>query len=270
MNNCIFYYALLLLITVTFTCCVKNNSNEQYNSRLFKFEVDSSGEIVDTVFRVDSKLDTGGRKMYDKRTTFYGDLNFENESFFDSSGDLILSESKISNHPGFTKYEVFKNEKGEVDSAYQIDGTDVNKVDTSLLLYDRIYKDDKIRLLMIYFDEFGDSTSMSLTHFDENERKLSQLSLSKGDTLTYDTLIYQDSILVKGVYYNYIGDSTKSTMLYNVDRYPIREEVFELSTGQKLKKVDQFYSTEGIKLKSIEFDYTNGYIRFYKFETTTY
>ncbi|SER46332.1 hypothetical protein [Neolewinella agarilytica] len=247
-----------------------SNLTGTYDKVEYKVMTDSFGVVIDTIYRADFKFNNKGHKIFKKLTSYYADMVYINESFFDSRGQLVLEESKILGDSGFMRYEVFKNQKGVIDSAYQIDGTDFPKIDTIIILYQRMYERGKLNNLELRYIGFDNSSSILSTRFNKNEREIDAILISDGKTLTYDTFIYNDTTLFQIIHYNYIGDSTKSVMYYNKEEYPVREEIFDLSTSMKVREIDQYYDANGDKMKSVEFDYVNRDSKYYEFVIITF
>lgn len=224
----------------------------EVSKKITEVQIDTVGNILDTITIEYLKFDNRGRKRFKKREFWYEDREFYFIDYFDANEDLFFREVFDKYGELYSNFEAFFNRKGEIIKAVQVD-KEGETVDTIFMDYFReYYLNGSVKKLMIKTSHEEIGESMSKVTYDEQGNPIFELMTMNGDTFSIQDWEYSDTILQKSIYMNYQVDTSKSIYYFVEGKQLIKEEEFEYKDREyvKSKEINHKYDKSGDRIET--------------------
>ena len=239
----------------------------EFSKKIIEVEIDSIGNIVDTISIEQLKFDSRGKKRFRKRAYWYKDRKLSWIDYFKPDEDLFFR--KVIDEEGNIQsiFETLSNQEGEIKKAIQID-KETNPNDTILMEYSHdYYQNGHVKNLSIrtFHEEFG--ASISKINYDEQENPVFEVVMMEDDTISFQNWEYSDKMLRKSIYTNYQMDTSKSVYYFGEKKLLVSEEEFEYEEGffTKSKKINHSYDESDDRIKTIERNLKSNDVKYIKY-----
>lgn len=244
----------------------------EFTEIITEIEVDSIGNILDTLSIEYLKFDDQNRKRFKKEIYWYENEKWSWIDYFKPDEDLFYRESFDEEGNSNSIFETKSNLKGRVVSALEI-SKEREPHDTVFMNYShKFYLNGNVRQLVIQASHKEIDNLISKTEYDKNKNPLVELMMIKKDTISFQIWEYLDTMLQKSIYTNYQTDTSKSVYHFGEQETLIKEEEFEFKEGQFIqsKEINHFYNEIHERTKSIEKNSKTNIVKYVRYLKSTY
>ena len=239
----------------------------EFSKKITEVEIDSIGNIVDTISIEHLKFDSNGKKRFKEKVYWYKDRKTSWIDYFKPDEDLFFREAFDEEGKSYSTFETLSNKKGEVKKAIQIN-KEREPVDTTFMDYlCEYHPNGNVKKLHIntFHQEVGEL--ISKIEYDEQENPLFEVMIFKSDTISFQNWEYSDTILQRSVYTNYQKDTSRSIYYFEEEKLLIREEEFEYKEGRfvKSREMNHVYDKSNDRIGTVEIDLNTSDLKYRRF-----
>lgn len=247
---------------------MKNSIDKlEFSKKITEVEIDSIGNIVDTISIEDLKFDSNSKKRFKEKVYWYKDRKSSWIDYFKPDEDLFFREAFDEEGKSYSTFETLSNKKGEVKKAIQIN-KEREPIDTTFMEYSHdYYRNGNVKKLTIrtFHEEVGEL--ISKVKYDEKENPIFEVMIMTDDTMSFQNWEYSDTILQKSIYTNYQRDTSKSVYYFGERKLLINEEEFEYEEGFfiKSKEINHIYDKSDDRIKTVERNLKSNDVKYIKY-----
>lgn len=235
------------------------------NETVTELELDSMGEVMDTLSLTSLKFNSAGGKIYQKYQG-YQTPGITTISYYRDQEELCYQSTQFSATQDQSFFQTSFTSDGRIDKALYIFNSGEVR-DTQFMEYQYDYRPDSTKKEVRILSTSTDGTGMNIDTYDVQEKLLSSVLILESDTIHIEERFYQDSLLMKIVDKSFIGAPSLSISHYN-SAGKLREETSFASLEENAKPLQQTlysYDGEGQLSGKIEESLLDGKKRYFKY-----
>lgn len=231
----------------------------------FELELDSNGQVQDTISIIHLKFNHAGDKVY-QRYEGQNPSEIRITSYYREPGGIFFQKTDLPDSQGMSYYETLVKPDGRIDKAFYIfDSGEVR--DTQFMEFQYVHRDDGTKEEIRIRSRSIDGEGLNIDTYDQQEKLQSSVMILESDTIHIEERYYQDTVLQKIVDRALISEPPLSISYYNGSGKLEAEKSFAgLDQETEVLFLTTYtYDAEGELSGKIEEDFMAGKKRYFKY-----